>query len=98
MTLEQQKQAQLAQAVMMSRFKTTAEYQLMKNTFEIMGLQWKKERMKLMKTQSQREVCLYYTGREDAVIDLLESIDKIIADGEAIRQANEMMAQYQEDK
>lgn len=95
---KQQQQAQLAQAAMMVRFKETPEYQLIKNTFEVKALIWKKEREKLMRLQSTRETSFYYIGKEDAVGDLLESIDQIIADGDAIRQANELTAQYQEDK
>lgn len=95
---KKQQQAQLAQATMMSRFKKSLEYQLIKNTFEIKGLIWKREREKLMKTQSSRETSFYFIGKEDAVGDLLESIDQIIADGDAIRQANELTAKYQEEQ
>ena len=93
---QQQEQAILQQGIMMSAFKQTQEYQLLRNTFEVMALTWKQERLKSMKTQSSREMCLYFTGKEDAVIDLLLAIDKIIIDGESLRSTKERLAQYEE--
>ena len=90
--MQRQEVAQVAQRNMMLAFKQTQEYQLIRNTFEVLRFLWSKDRLKAMKTQSMRETCLYYSGKEDAVQELLESIDKIIADGDAIIKKNEILA------
>ena len=88
-------EAQLAQSIMMANFKKTPEYQLLRNTFEVLKLIWSKERLRVMKLQSTRDMCLYFTGKEDAVQELLESIDKIISDGEDLRRTRELVSQYE---
>lgn len=80
------------QAVIMAAFKTSEVYELLLNILKAKRYVYFKDRQKAMKTQSQREMCLYYTGKEDGINELLEAIDKTIADGEEIRDTNELLA------
>ena len=93
---KRQEEAQLSQAVMMRRFKESQEFELLNNVFAVKKLLWSQERQIVMKTQSTREMCLYYTGKEDAATELLLEVDKIISDGEAITKAKEVLAQYED--
>ena len=84
--LEKKKEeAQIYQAIMMAKFKETEEYKFLVNVAEALKIGWRKDRQKAMKTQGQREMCLYITGKEDCVSDFFEMIDQTIVDGEQIR-------------
>ena len=91
-------EAQVAQAVMMARFKSSQEYAFLCNILSAKKLVYARERKKALKTQSMRETCLYWTGKEDAVDELFEAIDQTIVDGENIRLKNELIAEMEAEK
>lgn len=94
--MNEQQEAQLAQARMMRRFKESAEFALLNNTFLVEQRKAKEEFMRKMRLQSTRENCLYYSGLDHGVEICLQAVDKIIADGDAIEATKKLVAQYGE--
>ena len=91
---KKQEEAQMAQAVMMAAFKRTDEYALLENTLTMMEYNYYQERQKAYKSQDMVHTTLYLNGKEDAIVDVFEAINKIIADGEAIRDKNALIAAH----
>ena len=91
-------EAQVAQAVMMLNFKSSQEYAFFCNILKAKKIIYSMERKKALKTQSMRETCLYWNGKEDAVDEFLEAIDQTIVDGDNIRMKNELIAEFESAK
>jgi hypothetical protein len=89
-------EAQISQANMLARFKETQEYQLLKNTLELLCIGYSKERIRVMRTGDARDLCLYYTGKEDAIQECFEAIDRIIVEGEALKDQVAQLAEAEE--
>lgn len=96
-TFEEKQNIILAQARRIESFKQTDEYALLLNTFLILKKTASDEAMKAMRMQATRERSIYFQGYEHGMQMCIDGIDKIVADGDAVRSAREKVAQYQED-
>jgi hypothetical protein len=81
---QQKQQAQVYQSLMMKRFKETEEFAFLQNLMEAKRLSYAKERQKMMRLASTRDNVLYFTGKEDSILEFFESINQTIVDGEEI--------------
>jgi len=95
---EKQQQIQLEQAAKIRNFKGTEEYILLINTFLALKSVAADQRKVMMRSQTTREMCLYYTGYEDGMQMCMDGIDKIVANGEAILSVKEQMSPYQDQE
>lgn len=88
----------LNQAILISQWKTTECYDLIRNTLLALEKSFKLKKQRLLETPSVsvKEVMIYYSGLEDCVGKIFEEIDKIIANGEAVKNKNEILAKYED--
>ena len=97
LTQEKIEEIQLYQARLISLFKQTETWDLVRNIILALKKLTGEERRSKMKIQSTRENCLYFTGIEDGIDKVLEEIDKVEAMAEMIRRKREMIALNQQE-
>ena len=83
--------AQVYQAKMMAIFKQSETYVFIKNLLELKRTAYAKDRQKAMRLASTRDNCLYFTGKEDAILEFIEAIDQAIINGEIIEANREFI-------
>ena len=83
--VKKQEEALIYQRNMMAQFKMTETFSFLKNLLEMKKYGFSKDRQKSMRTASSRDMVLYFTGKEDAMNEVFEAIDQVIADGDEIR-------------
>lgn len=95
-TFEEQQSAVIAQAIKIKGLRQTDEFAILMNTFNALKKIASDERIRVMRAQTTREMCLYMTGFEDGIQRCVDSIDKIVVDGEMAVELKEQMASLQE--
>ena len=97
---KQRELAVLQQAIMVSNWQQTECYQLIYNTLLQMEKNFKDKKMRLLETPSVsvKEVMIYYSGLEDCIGKVFEAINRIVADGEAVKQKDELLKNYQKEE
>ena len=91
-----EEEALVYQRNMMAQFKTTETFLFLKNLLEMKKYGFSKERQKVMRIASSRDMVLYFTGKEDAINEVFEAINQVIADGDEIRARNELIQSNKE--
>ncbi len=96
-TPEQIQDAKLFQAMRMTQFKNSEEYQIVKNALRARRKLLSDQRQTAMNTRGLLEKSLYFTGKEDGVNAFFEEVDNIIATGEAVHVEREMAESFKEE-
>ena len=95
---KRQQEARIYQARMMEKFKISQEYLLIMNLLLQMRENYANDRKKSMRISLARDTVLYYTGKEDAVMEFRDEIDKIIEDGlDVLDKQKQLQEQLKED-
>ena len=94
-----QELAQLNQRRMILSLYKTETWLLLENTFKQLERNYRAEKQKLINgtTVQVKEKVLYVEGKQDAIHEILDAIQKIVADGETILMKNKLIEGTGED-